>query len=179
MQLNGQDINFPTTTPNFRVQNGFDSQDHGVSPSLQFTCSGRIDAWEAYFERRGTYSDIKFQVWRPVQDPSGCTTYNLVGTNSFNDQTVDTTLRSQFVPAPGSIIEFEMGDVVGFYAIRSSSTRRTSFQRSLESSSTYYDARQTSTDVDGVSTLSSCDLSQYSFAPLLTAVVTEGKGLQM
>ena len=151
-----------------------------MSPSLQFTCSGRIDAWEAYFERRGTYSNIKFQVWRPVQDPtSGCTTpqYDLVGTNSFSNHVVDNTLFSRFVPVPESVIEFQMGDIVGFHAVKTSS-RQTSFQYNLETppnSPTYYDDRQSSLDVDGISTLNSCNLRQYSFVPLLTVVVTEGK----
>ena len=176
-QLNGQDISLPTSSPSFSISSGFDSEDHGVSPSLQFTCSGRIDSWEAYFEKDGTYPSIKFQVWRPVQDPSGCTTYDLVGTNSFTDQTVDTTLRSQFVPAPGSIIEFEMGDVVGFYADYRGRAQ-VSFQinpAALPSSVTYYDVSLTSQAVDGLATLSSCGLTVSSSVPLLTAMVTKGK----
>ena len=153
-----------------------------MSPSLQFACSGRIDAWEAYFERRGTYSNIKFQVWRPVQDPtSGCTTpqYDLVGTNSFSDHVVDVTLFSQFVPAPESVIEFQIGDIVGFYAVRS---QRISIQTNLDAapnSVSYIETSLTSLEVDGISTLNSCDLRQYSLVPLLTVVVTEGKGLQI
>ena len=117
LQLDGQDITLPVSSPSVNIRSGFDSEDHGVSPSLQFTCSGQVDAWEAYFEDDGTYPSIKFQVWRPVQDPSsGCTTYEFVGTNTFTDQTVDATLHSQFVPDPGSVIEFQAGDVVGFYA---------------------------------------------------------------
>ena len=160
---------------------GFNSSQfeyHGISPSLQFVCSGHVNAWEAYFESEGMYTNITFQVWRPQTTTSGCinTTYVLVGMNSFNNQTVDNTLRSQFVPAPNSVIEFKVGDVVGFYA-KFDGSELAYFQTNSEASSVSYtiETSLTSLEMDGISTLNINCSSSISTVPLLTANVTQGK----
>ena len=158
---------------------------HGISPSLQFVCSGHVNAWEAYFEREGMYTNITFQVWRPQTTTSGCInttyTYVLVGTNSFNNQTVDNTLRSQFVPAPNSVIEFQVGDVVSFYA-KFGGSELAYFQTNSEASQSLVsyniETSLTSLEVDGIPTLNiNCSFSipTVRSVPLLTANVTQGK----
>ena len=60
---------------------------------------------------------LDFQVWRPsptVNDSTGAGCYSLVGNNRFTSIPVNTPT---FIlsPSPEAYIEFQPGDVVGFY----------------------------------------------------------------
>lgn len=182
LQLNGQNVTFPSTSPlSTTVRNGFDSEDHAVVSSLQFTCSGQVDAWEAYFEARRRYSNIIFQVWRPMQTSTHCTSYNLVGTNRFTSENIDRSLYGRFVPLPQDVIQFQERDVVGFY-VEFANNRLDGPLTSIQTrpdlsvnSITYFNDDLTAENVNALRVLDSCALMQESFVPLLTASITEGE----
>ena len=60
---------------------------------------------------------IDFQVWRPsptVDDSTGTGCYSLVGNNRFTSITL-INREARVTPSPGDYIQFQPGDVLGFY----------------------------------------------------------------
>ncbi len=82
-------------------------------PSYQFTCCGVVTEWRAYVEPGGdmhtTVYTATFQVWRP----EGNGVYTKVGENAYLNPIplVDSSELSAIQP----FIEFQLGDVVGYY----------------------------------------------------------------
>ena len=103
---------FPTI--NFRQQ--------AIIPTYELVCCGNITEWGVDVHPvigsvvPVVYS-LDLQVWRPsptVDDSTGTGCYSLVGNNRFTSIPLDT---STFVltPSPEAYIEFQSGDVLGFY----------------------------------------------------------------
>lgn len=137
-----------------------------------------MDSWGAYFRNDGVYSSIWFQVWRPQNTTDGCTRYNLIGTNSFENHTINDTLRGQFVPASESLITFQVGDVVGFYVDFDGMPSNNSLQSNPVASADSYTYVNTDLNAVGESiSTGNCSISGNVFlsVPFLTASVTEGK----
>ncbi len=120
-----------------------------IITSYKFNCSGVITKWRALVEGSsiGAFEEqiytISFQVWRPSSlstvDTDGC--YNLTGFNNFSPIPLahpDTPERGIVtgVPLESERIEFQPGDVVGFY---------------LEGSRTSLDSIQFAGDEDNLS----------------------------
>ena len=101
-------------------QNGQDHIGRGVVaiiPRLNFTCNGRITSIRARVRNSGKSEYLFFQVWRPSS--TNPTSYNKIGevqlqsdnqvTGSGNYRTVNIILTGN------NTIEFQSGDVVGYY----------------------------------------------------------------
>ena len=102
-------------------QNGQDQIGRGrlaIIPRLNFTCNGRITSIRARVSVSGNRDDyLSFQVWRAVS--VGSTVYNRIGevqlhsddqvTGSGNNRIANIILTGN------DIIEFQSGDVVGYY----------------------------------------------------------------
>ena len=102
-------------------QKGRNPIDHNVLaiiPRLNFTCNGRITNIRARVSRDGSRSDYPlFQLWRPSSTYP--TVYNKIGevqlqsddqvTGSNNNRVANIILTGN------STIEFQSGDVVGYY----------------------------------------------------------------
>ena len=177
LTLNGQ-------TPVFRdyraagVQGGFGDQTHAISRDLQFSCYGDVTGWAAYTQTRGTFTTIKFQVWRLTQeDMNGCRTYQLVDSHTFND--ISTSIRLLNITSLGgqNPIAVQPGDVVGFYGDFSS--RNINSDTNIQSNTStdyvsYYTSPVTSATADALREASTCsDLpSSEPGVPVITAYVT-------
>ena len=112
-------FNYPGRPPNDRLQ--------AIVPALNFTCAGRVTQWRACVDPGNTLSKyyMQFQVWRST-GIQGC--YTLVGSNApplSASGAVDQT--SLLVPSEHCVvlsvaeneqIEFQPGDVIGYYADR-------------------------------------------------------------
>ena len=85
LTLNGQ---IPLCEDNGNgAQGGFRDRTHAISCELQFLCLMSPDGLYNYAERSGTFTNVKFQVWRLTQEDmnNGCRTYQLVGSHTFNN----------------------------------------------------------------------------------------------
>ena len=92
--------------------------------NFRFQCCGNITAWGAdvFRGRNGQQNEytIDFQVWRPsptVEDSIGAGQYSLVGNNKFTSISLlnmDNYLV-RVTPSPQDYIQFQPGDVLGFY----------------------------------------------------------------
>ena len=92
-----------------------------IVPTYELICCGNITEWGVDIHpvtgiEPVVYS-LDFQVWRPsptVDDSTGSGCYSLVGNNRFTSIPVNTPT---FVlsPSPEAYIEFQPGDVLGFY----------------------------------------------------------------
>ncbi len=94
----------------------------GVNPiqviikSYEFHCCGRVGGWAAYVQPGGgghtteVYS-INFQIWRPM----GVNTFVKIGENSFPSLTLADNSLIEETPASSDQINFQPGDVVGYY----------------------------------------------------------------
>ena len=89
-----------------------------IIPSYRFNCCGKIVSWGVDVQPDGQGIDRMFslhlQVWRPSPTvrTTGC--YSLVGNNSFTSVKIyERIVRA--TPYPQSNIEFQPGDVLGFY----------------------------------------------------------------
>ena len=87
-----------------------------IIKSYEFHCCGKVGAWAAYVEPGGgghtTAYSIKFQIWRPTSESSAI--YIKIGENSF----FPATLTDSYIaatPLPSEQIDFQPGDVVGYY----------------------------------------------------------------
>ena len=96
-----------------------------IITSYKFDCSnqmcGNITAWGVDVERDGRPHDmaysIDFQVWRPsptMDDSTGTGCYSLVGNNRFTSIAL-INREARVTPSPGDYIQFQPGDVLGFY----------------------------------------------------------------
>ncbi|XP_064406899.1 uncharacterized protein LOC135351741 isoform X2 [Halichondria panicea] len=110
-------------------------------PSYQFTCSGVVTQWGAYVEPGGdrdrTVYIPTFQVWRP--DGNGNGVYTMVGENAYTSPitVIDSRL---LVNALQPFIEFQPGDVVGYYldSTRESDDRGVQLDVSSSNLEVYY-----------------------------------------
>ena len=95
-----------------------------IIPSYRLTCCGKIRAWGVDVEPGIYYASFRqytlnLQVWRPsptVDDSTGTGCYSLVGNNRFqfsNNDLRDGAFRIS--PSPQDYIQFQPGDVLGFY----------------------------------------------------------------
>ena len=80
---------------------------------------GNITAWGADVRRDGSMFryNLDFQVWRPsptVDDSTGTGCYSLVGNNRFTAISLNNRV-AQVTPSPQDYIQFQPGDVLGFY----------------------------------------------------------------
>ena len=80
---------------------------------------GNITAWGADVHRDGGMFryNLEFQVWRPsptVDDSTGTDCYSLVGNNRFTAISLSNRV-AQVTPSPQDYIQFQPGDVLGFY----------------------------------------------------------------
>ncbi|XP_064406799.1 uncharacterized protein LOC135351663 isoform X1 [Halichondria panicea] len=87
-----------------------------IIKSYEFHCCGKVGAWAAYVEPGGgshtTAYSIKFQIWRPTSENSA--SYIKIGENSF----FPATLTNSYIaatPLPNQQLDFQPGDVVGYY----------------------------------------------------------------
>ena len=64
----------------------------------------------------GEYT-LNFQVWRPspTVDQTGGGVYSLVGNNRFTSIDLDDDGTGSLLPSPSDYIQFQPGDVLGFY----------------------------------------------------------------
>ena len=92
-----------------------------IIPSYNFTCCGNITEWGAdiHHDNDMEYT-IDFQLWRPSpttpQDGSlGTGYYSLVGHNRFTSISLNDDLATGLSPSPQNYIQFQPGDVLGFY----------------------------------------------------------------
>ena len=94
-----------------------------IIPSYRLTCCGEITAWGVDMEPGGGKDDglytLNLQVWRPsptVVDQMDSGDYSLVGNNRFTSVSLSDGVASSLVPSPSqSFIQFQPGDVLGFY----------------------------------------------------------------
>ena len=83
---------------------------------------GNITEWGADLQPGGGGHDdgaysLDFQVWRPsptVDDSTGTGCYSLVGNNRFTSIPLSDNL-ARVTPSPQDYIQFQPGDVLGFY----------------------------------------------------------------
>ena len=96
-----------------------------IVPALNFSCTGRVTEWRACVVYGGPYARyyMQFQVWRSTE-VQGC--YTLVGSNA-SPLGANGVIDVNLLPAPTNLcvdlpiaeneqIEFQPGDVVGYYA---------------------------------------------------------------
>ena len=96
-----------------------------IVPLYKFQCCGNITGWEVDVEPDGrkhrTAYDLDLQVWRPSPTVGDSTTescvYSLVKNNPFTSSSL---VNKDFsvTPPPGDYIQFQPGDVLGFYVER-------------------------------------------------------------
>ncbi len=94
----------------------------GVNPiqviikSYEFHCCGKVGGWAVYVQPGGkhptTAHSIKFQIWRPLGDNSP--QYEKIGENAFSPATLTDSYIAA-TPLPSEQIDFQPGDVVGYY----------------------------------------------------------------
>ena len=89
-----------------------------IIPSYRFKCCGNITAWGVDVQPDNARFDEVFtldlQVWRPspTVEITGC--YSLVGNNSFTSVELHDGVAT-VAPLPQQRIQFQPGDVLGFY----------------------------------------------------------------
>ncbi len=87
-----------------------------IIKSYEFQCCGRVGVWAAYVQPGGGGHDdgvysINFQIWRPM----GVNTFVKIGENSFPSLTLAADSLIRETPASSDQIDFQPGDVVGYY----------------------------------------------------------------
>jgi hypothetical protein len=121
---------FENTEPN-EVDGVIGRRQQAIISSYKLDCTGpqdlmcgNITEWGADLQPGGGKHDMKqysldFQVWRPsptVDDSTGTGCYSLVGNNRFTS--ISSQLSGGLVrvtPSPQDYIQFQPGDVLGFY----------------------------------------------------------------
>ena len=88
-----------------------------IIPSYRFNCNGNITEWGVGVYSSTSSYTLDLQVWRPsptTDDSTGTGCYSLVGNNRFVSITPS---RGVVVatPSPQDYIQFQPGDVIGFY----------------------------------------------------------------
>jgi hypothetical protein len=131
----------------------------------------------------GTFTNIKFQVWRLTQGDNtsnDCITYQLVGSHDFNNIPINNRLLNITSLGGQDPIPVQPGDVVGFYGDFSFGSNINIQSDRLGSSLSYYSSPVTSADADALREASTCsDLTSRELgAPIITAyITTQGKGI--
>ena len=101
--------------PNRRIHH----QHQAIIPSYKFNCCGNITEWGVDLNPLVPKFNFDFQVWRPssTMNETGC--YSLVGNYAVRSTTVSTGPVSNQViratPSPQNQLQFQPGDVLGFY----------------------------------------------------------------
>ena len=87
-----------------------------IIPSYEFTCCGRITEWGVDVQPGGGKEmyTFDFQVWRPSPTVNTTRCFSLVGNNRFTSVSVVGNL-AVVTPMPTDYIQFQPGDVLGFY----------------------------------------------------------------
>ena len=93
-----------------------------IIPSYEFTCCGNVTEWGVDVEQGGGNDDMMYtlnlQVWRPspttVDGSTGSGQYILVGNNRFTSISLSNNV-AEVTPSPRDQIQFQSGDVLGFY----------------------------------------------------------------
>ena len=132
IQLAAQSFDCPQTgnangLPTFQSYLGADEitrHHQAIIPSYQLVCSqpcGVITEWGVDLQPAGgmhnMWYTIDFQVWRPspiVDDSTGTGCYSLVGNNRFTSIPLSDGV-ARVIPSPQDYIQFQPGDVLGFY----------------------------------------------------------------
>ena len=84
-----------------------------------FDCCKNITEWgvDVFFNHQNNYA-IDFQAWRPsptaVDSPNSTSLYSLVGNNRFTSISLSSGIAI-ITPSPQDYIQFQPGDVLGFY----------------------------------------------------------------
>ena len=93
-----------------------------IIPTYKFTCCGNITEWGVDLNPvdEGTTFNFDFQVWRPsstVKYTNGHGCYSLVGHYAVSSISIETRVTSDHVAqvTPVSQLQFQPGDVLGFY----------------------------------------------------------------
>ena len=96
-----------------------------IIPSYKFDCNqmcGNITEWGVDVHPGGMGHQNEYtldlQVWRPsptVDDSTGTSQYSLVGNNRFTSISLDSDQVAIVTPSPQDYIQFQPGDVLGFY----------------------------------------------------------------
>ncbi len=124
-------------------------------PSYQFTCCGVVIGWGAYVEPGGGKDDMNynatFQVWRP----NGNGVYTKVGENAYPNPIPLAGDSRLIVNATEPLIQFQPGDVVGYYldSDRESDNKGVQLDKSDTNLEVYYGPPQGNTfntTADGV-----------------------------
>ena len=96
-----------------------------IMPGYKFICDDTtcgnitewgVDVYPARGQNQMAYS-VDFQVWRPsptVDDSTGTGCYSLVGNNRFTSISLSGGV-ARVTPSPQDYIQFQPGDVLGFY----------------------------------------------------------------
>ena len=96
-----------------------------IMPGYKFVCDDTtcgnitewgVDVYPARGQNQMAYS-LDFQVWRPsptVDDSTGTGCYSLVGNNRFTSISLSGGV-ARVTPSPQDYIQFQRGDVLGFY----------------------------------------------------------------
>ena len=110
---------------NYMDENEITRHHQAIVPSYKLTCDemcGNITEWGADLQPGGNNHDngvysLDFQVWRPsptVDGSTGTGCYSLVGNNSFTSISLSDGF-ARVTPSPQDYIQFQPGDVLGFY----------------------------------------------------------------
>ena len=119
--------------PPFQDYRGFDDNritrhHQAIIPSYKIDCAqmcGNITVWgvdvrpdgSRYQPGIGVPYTLDLQIWRPsptVDDSTGTGCYSLVGNNRFTSISLDNGI-AEVTPSPQDYIQFQPGDVLGFY----------------------------------------------------------------
>ncbi len=86
-----------------------------IIKSYKFQCCGRVGGWAAYVDPGGGKNErvysIKFQIWRPMGDNR----FVKIGESSFPLLILATISLIQEVITNSEQLDFQPGDVVGYY----------------------------------------------------------------
>ena len=89
-----------------------------IIPTYKFDSCGSITAWgvDVFYDDQNSFT-LDFQVWRPsptVDNSTGTGCYSLAGNNRFTSISLTNDLAI-VSPSPQDYIEYQPGDVLGFY----------------------------------------------------------------
>ena len=93
-------------------------RNQAIIPSYRFNCNGNITEWGVDVNRANTADQngytLDLQVWRPSPRvrTTGC--YSLVGNNRFTSVELSGGV-ARVTPLPQNRIQFQSGDVLGFF----------------------------------------------------------------
>ena len=93
-------------------------QHQAIIPSYRFNCYGNITEWGVNVYRANNGDQhmyiLDLQVWRPSPTVHTTSYYSLVGNNRFTSVLLDGGV-ARVTPLPQTRIQFQPGDVLGFY----------------------------------------------------------------